>query len=69
MVGERLEDAAVCCSEETGVKKATRLAGVARQDTGTAGRIHNSPVVVFFSDASPHGQTLIDCGCTAPFAD
>lgn len=46
--------------EETGDLKGDQAVGVQRQDTGTAGRIHNSPVVVFFGYASPHGQTRID---------
>jgi SRSO17 transposase len=43
--------------DETGfVKKGTKSAGVARQYSGTAGRIENSQVGVFAAYASPRGQ-------------
>jgi SRSO17 transposase len=59
---EQLGDrGAVLVLDETGlVKKGTRSAGVARQDTGTAGRIENAQVGVFLAYASPAGVTLID---------
>ncbi len=47
--------------DETGfVKKGTKSAGVARQYSGTAGRIENSQVGVFAAYASPRGRGLID---------
>jgi SRSO17 transposase len=47
--------------DETGfVKKGTRSAGVARQYSGTAGRIENSQIGVFLAYASPLGRALID---------
>jgi SRSO17 transposase len=59
---EQLGDrGAVLVLDETGfVKKGTRSAGVARQYTGTAGRIENAQVGVFLAYASPAGVTLID---------
>ncbi|MEI7608144.1 MAG: IS701 family transposase [Rhodospirillaceae bacterium] len=47
--------------DETGfVKKGGHSVGVARQYSGTAGRIENCQVGVFLSYASRHGQALID---------
>ncbi|MBV8398553.1 MAG: IS701 family transposase [Acetobacteraceae bacterium] len=47
--------------DETGfVKKGTHSVGVARQYSGTAGRIENCQVGVFLGYASPLGQALID---------
>src|SRR3954467_11509430 len=47
--------------DETGfLKKGTHLVGVARQYSGTAGRIENCQVGVFLGYASPLGQALID---------
>lgn len=47
--------------DETGfLKKGTRSAGVARQYSGTAGRIENCQIGVFLAYASPHGRALID---------
>lgn len=47
--------------DETGfVKKGTHSVGVARQYSGTAGRIENCQVGVFLAYASPLGQALID---------
>jgi SRSO17 transposase len=47
--------------DETGfVKKATKSAGVKRQDSGTAGRIKNCQIGVFLAYASRHGHALID---------
>ena len=62
--------------DETGfVKKGTHSAGVARQYTGTAGRIENAQVGVFLAYASPAGVALIDrelylprCGLTTASA-
>lgn len=47
--------------DETGfVKKGGHSVGVARQYSGTAGRIENCQVGVFLAYASRHGQALID---------
>ncbi|WP_345960683.1 IS701 family transposase, partial [Tistrella mobilis] len=47
--------------DETGfVKKGTQSVGVARQYSGTAGRIENSQIGVFLSYASRYGHALID---------
>jgi SRSO17 transposase len=47
--------------DETGfLKKGTHSAGVARQSTGTAGRIENSQVGVFLAYASRHGTAFLD---------
>lgn len=52
---------AVLVVDETGfLKKWTKSAGVARQYSGTAGRIENSQIGVFLSYHSRQGQTLID---------
>ena len=52
---------AVLILDETGfLKKGTRSAGVARQYTGTAGRIENSQVGVFLAYASRHGTAFLD---------
>jgi SRSO17 transposase len=47
--------------DETGfLKKGTHSVGVARQYSGTAGRVENCQVGVFLAYASPLGQSLID---------
>lgn len=47
--------------DETGfLKKGDRSAGVARQYTGTAGRIENAQVGVFLTYSSPRGRTFLD---------
>ena len=47
--------------DDTGfVKKGEHSVGVARQYSGTAGRIENSQVGVFLAYASRWGQALID---------
>jgi SRSO17 transposase len=47
--------------DETGfLKKGTRSAGVARQYTGTAGRIESAQVGVFLAYASRHGTAFLD---------
>jgi hypothetical protein len=52
---------AVLILDETGfLKKGTRSAGVARQYTGTAGRIENAQVGVFLAYASRHGIAFLD---------
>ena len=54
--------AAVLVADETGfLKKGTRSAGVARQYTGTAGRVENAQVGVFLAYAASDGsRALID---------
>ena len=61
-VVEHLGDpAGVLVVDETGfVKKGTKSAGVARQYTGTAGRIENCQVGVFLAYATPAGRTFLD---------
>ena len=52
---------AVLVLDETGfLKKGTKSAGVARQYTGTAGRIENAQVGVFLAYTSRHGTAFID---------
>lgn len=47
--------------DETGfLKKGTKSAGVARQYSGTAGRIENSQIGVFLAYAAAAGRTFID---------
>jgi SRSO17 transposase len=55
------EDTAVLVVDETGfLKKGTKSAGVARQYSGTAGRIENCQVGVFLAYATPAGRTFLD---------
>src|SRR3954454_22205424 len=55
------DDAAVLVIDETGfLKKGSKSAGVARQYSGTAGRIENSQIGVFLAYAAPAGRTFID---------
>src|SRR5215213_9573631 len=52
---------AVGVIDETGfLKKGTHSAGVARQYSGTAGRIENCQIGVFLAYATLHGHTLLD---------
>jgi len=52
---------AVGVIDETGfLKKGTQSAGVARQYSGTAGRVENCQIGVFLAYASEQGQTLLD---------
>jgi SRSO17 transposase len=59
---QRLGDPeAVLVIDETGfLKKGRHSAGVARQYSGTAGRIENCQIGVFLGYASRYGQTLLD---------
>ena len=59
---EHLGDAhAVVVIDETGfLKKGQHSAGVARQYSGTAGRIENCQIGVFLGYASPLGHALLD---------
>ena len=61
-VVQHLEDPdSVLVIDETGfLKKGCHSAGVARQYSGTAGRIENCQVGVFLAYASRHGQALLD---------
>jgi SRSO17 transposase len=61
-VVEHLADReAVLVVDETGdVKKGTATAGVARQYSGTAGRVQNCQVAVYLTYATPTGHALID---------
>lgn len=55
------ENAGVLIVNETGfLKKGSKSAGVARQYSGTAGRIENSQIGVFLAYASDRGRALID---------
>jgi SRSO17 transposase len=60
-VGALGDPDAVLILDETGfLKKGIHSAGVARQYTGTAGRIENAQVGVFLAYTSRHGTALID---------
>jgi SRSO17 transposase len=61
-VVEHVGDArGVLVVDETGfLKKGTRSVGVARQYSGTAGRIENCQVGVFLAYASPKGRAFLD---------
>jgi SRSO17 transposase len=53
--------------DETGfLKKGTRSAGVARQYSGTAGRIENSQIGVFLTYSTTAGRALLDQGFKRP---
>ena len=55
------DDQAVLVLDETGfLKKGTKSVGVARQYSGTAGRIENCQIGVFLAYASPRGHTFLD---------
>ena len=58
---ERLGSGGVLIVDVTGfVKKGARSAGVARQYTGTSGKIDNCQIGVFCAYATPTGRALID---------
>src|SRR5215218_9058116 len=58
---ERLGPDGVLIVDETGfIKKGIRSAGVARQYTGTTGKIDNCQIGVFLAYATPTGRALID---------
>lgn len=60
---------AVLVIDETGfLKKGTKSAGVARQYSGTAGRIENSQIGVFLAYASPQGHAFLDRALYLPKA-
>ena len=55
------DEAGVLVVDETGfVKKGTKSAGVARQYSGTAGRIENCQIGVFLAYATRAGRTFLD---------
>ena len=52
---------AILIVDEIGfLKKGTKSAGVARQYTGTAGKIENCQIGVLLAYASAKGRTLLD---------
>lgn len=56
-----LGEGGVLAVDETGfLKKGDKSVGVARQYTGTAGKIENAQVGVFLSYATPRGHALVD---------
>jgi SRSO17 transposase len=58
---------AVLVLDETGfLKKGQQSAGVARQYSGTAGRVENCQIGVFLAYASRHGHALLDCALYLP---
>jgi SRSO17 transposase len=61
-VKERFDDPqGIGVLDETGfLKKGTKSVGVARQYSGTAGKIENCQVGVFLSYSSPRGHVLLD---------
>src|SRR6516162_7164758 len=67
-VAEHLGDAdGVLVVDETGfLKKGTKSCGVARQYSGTAGRIENCQVGVFLGYATRHGRALLDRALYVP---
>jgi SRSO17 transposase len=57
----------VLVMDETGVRKTgSTSVGVARQDSGTAGRRETCPRGVFLASASPRGHTLLDRSRSRP---
>jgi SRSO17 transposase len=55
------DEGAVLVVDETGfLKKGTKSAGVARQYSGTAGRIESCQIGVFLAYAAPAGRTFLD---------
>src|SRR5829696_9026023 len=68
-VVERLGPGGVLIVDETGlIKKGARSAGVARQYTGTTGKIDNCQIGVFLGYATPTGRALIDRELYLPHA-
>lgn len=55
------DPAGILAIDETGfLKKGTASAGVARQYSGTAGRVENCQIGVFLTYATTHGRTFLD---------
>src|SRR3954465_4835110 len=68
-VVERLRPGGGVIVDETGfIKKGSRSAGVARQYTGTTGKIDNCQIGVFLGYATPSGRALIDRELSLPRA-
>src|SRR3954453_18457567 len=61
-------DGVLVVDESGFLKKGTHSAGVARQYSGTAGRIENCQIGVFLAYASSHGHALIDRALYLPEA-
>jgi SRSO17 transposase len=60
---------AILIIDETGfLKKGTKSVGVARQYSGTAGRIENCQIGVFLAYASPRGRAFLDRALYLPKA-
>ena len=58
---------AVLVMDETGfLKKGQHAAGVARQESGTAGRVEHGPMGVFLTSASSQGHVLLDRALSLP---
>ncbi len=63
------DERAVLVVDETGfLKKGAKSAGVARQYSGTAGRVENCQVGVFLAYASPAGRAFLDRALYLPQA-
>ena len=63
------DEQAVLVLDETGfLKKGAKSVGVARQYSGTAGRIENCQIGVFLAYASPRGQAFLDRALYLPQA-
>lgn len=63
------DEGAVLVIDETGfLKKGTKSAGVARQYSGTAGRIENCQIGVFLAYARPRGRAFLDRALYLPQA-
>ena len=58
---ERLGEGGIVAVDETGfLKKGDKSAGVARQYSGTAGRVENCQIGVFLAYVTDRGHTLVD---------
>jgi hypothetical protein len=58
---EALGEGGILAVDETGfLKKGEKSVGVARQYTGTAGKVENAQVGVFLSYVTPRGHALVD---------
>jgi SRSO17 transposase len=69
LVGAMGDPQAVLVLDETGfLKKGQQSAGVARQYSGTAGRVENCQIGVFLAYASIQGHALLDCALYVPQA-
>lgn len=60
-IGERLGPGGVLIVDDTGfIKKGVTSAGVARQYTGTSGKVDNCQIGVFAAYATVAGRALVD---------